>query len=1522
MGGKVVVMESTAHSPIIIDGNTEMDNFFSGNSSMGGNETNPYILDNFTIDAGGSGSGIYIKNTDRNLIISNCSINNSGSGLTDSGIKLEFCYNITIDTCVSDSNRVGLYAYQSEDLVIQDSNFTQNLDYGAYIDTSSSLSFFNCKFDNNSDTGMQLYRSENTNVTSCNFSDNSDYGLKVNENSRENNIFYNNFQSNPSANAVDDGEDNSWDDGVIGNHWDDYLTQNPNATNDGIIWSLPYNISGVSTSKDNYPMFTLGSHVPIFIDGNAELSAFPDKSGSGTLIDPYVIRDLVISARGGKHCMKISNTNLPLTLINCTISAALEGTDAQGILITSSTNITITNCTVKYNDDGVKFVSSHNNTIMKSNITNNEDNGVEFSSSTNLVVKECLLQNNSLNAIYFGAISSNNSAINNTCLGNRVNGIIISQGASNLVSNNVISGSYYGITISWSNNNTIFNNNVSDCFYYGLKISTGDFTNASSNTLENNTAGGIFIQNTKNATFSDNQMFLCSVILEGSVESISTDLLDNSNKINGKSLYFFVNGTSLTSSNYSDPGQLILVNCNDSLIQNVNISNTTAAILILYGENNTFSNNSIYSSKQGISIIDSLNFTIKNNSFYSCEKGINIARSVNGSIYDNNITRGGIWLEGSLEESSSHSIDVTNLVNQKPIYYYANQTGLVSSNFSNAGQVILVNCPNSSISNSIFHDLAAGVISYYSDDCVYENITIINSGIGIRLEQSHNNSIIGSSFQDNDYGIYARTSTFFNLTNSTFMDCNICGLYFLFGDNSALHNNTVTGDSQIGFYFSNLNNLTLTNNSISVSGYGAELDIVHEAVVEINVFDSCEIGLILYGVKETSVVRNNFTANRNIGLYLEYDIDNNLIMQNNFINNTLFHAYFYDYSSSGTMWNNATIGNYWSDYQTKYPLATNDGETWNLPYEINGSESSQDFHPLLYQYEPSRSPLANFTTNATSVIKNSPVLFTFSGRIGNTPATFQWNFGDSSGNDTRRNPDHEFTETGNFTVTVTITDRDGQASTYSESDCIHVYNNVPISNFTTNDTTPTPYAYVQFNFTGSEGDGPATFEWDFGDGSPHSSVKNPVHQFNSTGDFNVTLTVIDYNGDMHSLTKESYIQVSDTIPVVQFYSGNPTSPYASVLVNTVVNFIFTGSQGDEPASFNWNFGDLLPNATTINPSHLYFSAGNYSVILTVVDSNGDSDTLQKIDYMRVFLPNVDSDGDGLLNAEEINTIGTDPGLYDSDGDGMADGWEVVHGLNPLNNTDRFLDPDRDTLNNLEEFQVNSDPNDPDSDNDGLNDGNEVFNYGTSPILSDTDGDGFSDKVEVIWNSDPTDPSKTPVITWTLIIITCASAFVLSFVFFIHVKKKKSGVSKNGSDKKNQRFIKEIDSEEALLDRKIEDAADSFARRAAEKRIMISRTLEPQAPDLQPKKGAFVTRPVKAKKLKTSTDGNQPITREIDEKTEKELEIEKPKEYCIVCNGILKGTNYICPICETKYCIRCAIMLSERGEECWTCKEVL
>ena len=133
----------------------------------------------------------------------------------------------------------------------------------------------------------------------------------------------------------------------------------------------------------------------------------------------------------------------------------------------------------------------------------------------------------------------------------------------------------------------------------------------------------------------------------------------------------------------------------------------------------------------------------------------------------------------------------------------------------------------------------------------------------------------------------------------------------------------------------------------------------------------------------------------------------------------------------------------------------------------------------------------------------------------------------------------------------------------------------------------------------------------------------------------------------------------------------------------------------------------------------------------------------------------DCDNDGLLNADEA-TAGTDLNVADTDGDGISDGQEVnTDGTDPLDSCDSVGgtplgtdDCDNDGLTNDEEVTLGTDPNMADSDGDGINDGREVNTDGTDPLDScssiggtplgtdDCDNDELTNDEEVALGTDP------------------------------------------------------------------------------------------------------------------------------------------------------------------------------------------
>lgn len=159
------------------------------------------------------------------------------------------------------------------------------------------------------------------------------------------------------------------------------------------------------------------------------------------------------------------------------------------------------------------------------------------------------------------------------------------------------------------------------------------------------------------------------------------------------------------------------------------------------------------------------------------------------------------------------------------------------------------------------------------------------------------------------------------------------------------------------------------------------------------------------------------------------------------------------------------------------------------------------------------------------------------------PTAWQWDFGSpvNPGIKTMRDPIVTYAEPGSYNVTLFVINSFNNNSTKTMNGFIRVLPPVTPTQFPVSTPTPVPVPVIVPNFSANLTSGPApfcvqftdsstgpagvTWLWDFGDGS-NATVKNPVHCYNKSGNYTVSLKTAPAGGAPATKVRESYIIVT------------------------------------------------------------------------------------------------------------------------------------------------------------------------------------------------------------------------------------------------------------------------------------------------------------------------------------------------------------------------------------------------------------
>jgi PKD repeat protein len=282
--------------------------------------------------------------------------------------------------------------------------------------------------------------------------------------------------------------------------------------------------------------------------------------------------------------------------------------------------------------------------------------------------------------------------------------------------------------------------------------------------------------------------------------------------------------------------------------------------------------------------------------------------------------------------------------------------------------------------------------------------------------------------------------------------------------------------------------------------------------------------------------------------------------------------------------------------------------------------------------KPSRAPMANpgvpYTGN-----EGEPIAFDASESTHGYPnsaiVSYEWNFGDGT-TSTGVNPSHTFTDNGEYTATLKVTDNNVPARTDSKTVAVTV-NNVPPTATLNTPASVNEGSAITLSLTNpSDPSGADTaagllYAFDCGTGyGEYGSVSTASCPTTDNGARIVKARIKDKDGGETEYTAS--VTINNVAPVITSTTG-PSDPLAlSSSASVTASFTDAGSLDIHTCTISWDDGTSSPGTVTesggsgsCTASRTYTASGVYTVGITVSDDDAAS-AVSKFEYVVVYDP--------------------------------------------------------------------------------------------------------------------------------------------------------------------------------------------------------------------------------------------------------------------------------------------------------------
>ena len=563
------------------------------------------------------------------------------------GIDLSYTYNNTIEANIITYNDYGIHSWYD--------SYTNRIIGNKIVNNSYGIVLRDC----------QDFLVKENNIIS------NDVGVEINLYIGQSiRFFHNNFINNRHQVYVSEFPGHPeikgyfyWDNGAEGNYWSDYI--GVDLDYDG-IGDTPYIID--EDNQDNYPLMNPWSSLPVHnintglgyatiqeaIDAPETLDGHTIFVEAGTYYENVTIdksisligedKDTtVIDGNGSLRVVAIYSDGVSISGFTVMHSYGEPGWGGGGLVVGGVGNVQISDIIACDNDAdwGVHLnPNSHNVNITRTVIVNNSRGGLMLHRTWKVKVSNNIITNNAYWAGVRLSFSSNNTVYGNTITNNDYSIHLLDASNNSICGNKIADNNYMGICLDWlSNYNSICGNNITNN-WDGIWLDEGsNYNTISENSITKNHMAGIWLRESSDNTLRNNDVSNNGYNFGVSgrpLLSYYIQDIDDSNTVNGKPVYYWVNRRDMTVP--LDAGWIALVNCTRITVENLNLTSNGQGVLLVFTTNSTITKNNITNNGIGIDLhlFSNYNTVSGNNITQNSWYGIILFESSNNKIYHNN----------------------------------------------------------------------------------------------------------------------------------------------------------------------------------------------------------------------------------------------------------------------------------------------------------------------------------------------------------------------------------------------------------------------------------------------------------------------------------------------------------------------------------------------------------------------------------------------------------------------------------------------------------------------------------------------------------------------------------------------------------------------------------------------------------------------------------------------------------------------------------------------------------------------